>query len=202
MSLLQVFPNCTSVLHRLVFVFVFLLMPFQQHALSVFPSHSLLSACTAPRYPLSQRISITAWFSSPPHLCLSIQLFVRLPVNLLRLCWFLLFLQGAWCDFFQSRKARCQDDGHPLTCCQICHSFLPRTHHHHRHHHQLVSSLPSAIVAVVTVVTFIDIITEIISTFIIFCYRGFPSVALLQPSGEERWQDDKTTDQENQRKNN
>lgn len=105
MSLLQVFPNCTSVLHRLVFVFVFLLLPFQQHALSVFPSHSLLSACTAPRYPLSQRISITAWFSSPPHLCLSIQLFVRLPVNLLRLCWFLLFLQGAWCDFSVAQSA-------------------------------------------------------------------------------------------------
>lgn len=187
MSLLQPFPNCTSVLHRLVFVFLFLLMPFQQHVISVFPSHPLLPACTAPRYPLSQRLSITAWFSSL-HTCVY-------PSSYSSDCLSICFGSVGFCYFyrelsviFQSHKAWCQNDGHPLTCCQICHSFPPRTHHHchHHHHHQLVSSLPSAIVAVVTVITFINIITEIISTFIIFCYLWFPSVASLQPSGEER----------------
>lgn len=124
MSLLQVFPNCPSVLHPNVFMSLFLLISFQ-HPFSKFLSFLLPSAHTA--LPLSQLdVSITTKFSFP-------QTRRVYPSNYMWDCLSVYSELLVLVRDFKSHKGWCQNDGHTLTCCQICHSFLHLSrHHHHR----------------------------------------------------------------------
>lgn len=134
MSLLQMFPNCSSVSHLNVFVFLFLRIPYQHHILSALLSHLTPSACAA--LLLSWRISITTKFSFLQSLisalnymsdCLSFY-----PAQL----FFVIFTQSL---IISCHKGWGHNDGHVLTCC--CPSFFFHRSHQHHHHHLFSSSL-------------------------------------------------------------
>lgn len=134
MSLVRVFPNCTSVLHLNAFVFLSLLFLFNT-TFSQFCCH----ACVCVLAP----VSVTSFSENfkhslvlfSPDLRLPIRLCVRWPVNLLSSVGSLLFFTGSLMWIFSTTKVCVKDDRHVLTCCHSCHSFL-----HHHHHHLLFSS--------------------------------------------------------------
>lgn len=133
-------PNCTSLLHLNVFVFLFLLTllrttfsPFCRHALccllALFFSLMLLLSFQSLRFPLNSHLST--------------QLYVGQPVSLLHSGSSLFFFFFQKLDVsFSCTKAGFRDDGHAITCH---HSFLYQCHYHH-----LFFFIAAAIVAVVT----------------------------------------------------
>lgn len=158
MSVLQVFPNCTPVLHPNVFVSLFVLISFSTpHSLSFLPSCSLLLF-----------LILSSMFLQSQQLFLSNYMWNCLPIHTPPL----LFLQKAWCDF-QLHKGWCQIDWHALTCCQICHSPLQ----------PLSSSSSSLCVFTVTAVAVVTIIIVVIIAFPIFLL----SVAFLSNATPTIW---------------
>lgn len=154
MSLLQMFPNCSSVLHLNAFVFLFLSVPFQRHILSVWLSHSALSACAA--LPLSFNHS-RVFFS--PDFCQSVR--VVLPVSRHSTVGSLWLLHKAWRGFQLSQRTVSQwwACAYLLSHLSIFSSPLSSSSS---------SSSSVTIVAVLTIIT-IGAIIAIVITFIIFC---------------------------------